>query len=288
MEGTTTTSDLGMEAANRALAAAGVKKEEIDMIFFATLSPDYEFPGTAVFFQAKMDMIGIPAIDVRQQCTGFLHTMAFADQFIRTGYARKVLVVGAEIHSKGLDVSTRGRDLAVLFGDGAGSAVIGATEVNDPRRDPHIFSTHLHMDGRFARELWAQAPSQAYNGPRITHEILDRGEHYPRMNGRTVFMHAVKKMPEAVMEALDKNGMTLDLSEGLFSVVEFQHVKPGKGGAFVRTKLKNVRTGAVLERTFRADEKTAYPSVRDEMSHFLYTLGIDALFTNNPDQFPRQ
>jgi 3-oxoacyl-[acyl-carrier-protein] synthase-3 len=210
VEGSVTTSDLGVEAANRALAAAGVKKEEIDMIFFATLSPDYEFPGTAVFFQAKMEMPGIPAIDVRQQCTGFLHTMAFADQFIRTGFARKVLVVGAEIHSKGLDVSTRGRDLAALFGDAAGSAVIGATEVNDPRRDPHIFSTHIHMDGRFARELWAQAPSQAYDGPRISHEILDRGEHFPRMNGRTVFMHAVKKMPEAVMESLDKNGMTLD------------------------------------------------------------------------------
>jgi 3-oxoacyl-[acyl-carrier-protein] synthase-3 len=210
VEGSTTTSDLGVEAANRALSAAGVKKEEIDMLFFATLSPDYEFPGVGAFFQAKMGLPGIPAIDVRQQCTGFLHAMAFADQFIRTGTARKVLVVGAEVQSKGLDVSTRGRDLAVLFGDGAGAAVIGATGVNDPLRDPHICSTHLHMDGRFARELWAQAPSQAYDGPRISHEILDRGEHYPKMNGRTVFVHAVKKMPEAIMETLEANDRTLE------------------------------------------------------------------------------
>lgn len=115
-------------------------------------------------------------------------------------------MVGAEIHSKGLDLSTRGRDLAVLFGDGAGAVVLEATEVTDPKRDPHVFSTHLHADGPHARELWAQAPSQAYDGPRVTPGILERGEHYPRMNGRVVYVHAVKRMPEAVHEALDANG----------------------------------------------------------------------------------
>jgi 3-oxoacyl-[acyl-carrier-protein] synthase-3 len=202
----TTTSDLGMEAATRALAAAGVDKKDIDMIFFATLSPDYEFPGTGAFFQDKMGMNGTPALDVRQQCSGFLVSLSMADQFIRTGFCDRILVVGAEVHSKGLDVSTRGRDLAVLFGDGAGSVVLEATEVNDPRKDPHILSTHLHMDGKFAKELWAQAPGQAYPHERINHEILDRGEHYPKMNGRTVYMHAVKRMPEAIHEALDANG----------------------------------------------------------------------------------
>ncbi len=208
VEGETATSDLGLEASREALAAAGIEAADLDMIFFATLSPDYEFPGCGVFLQAKLGVPGIPAIDVRQQCTGFLHGVSIADQYIRNGLCRRALVVGAEIHSKGLDVSTRGRDLAVLFGDGAGAVVLEAAEVSDPERDSHIYSTHLHADGRFAKELWAQAPSQAYDGPRISHEILDRGEQYPRMNGRKVFMNAVKLMPEAVRETLAANGKT--------------------------------------------------------------------------------
>jgi len=103
---------------------------------------------------------------------------------VRTGTCRRVLVVGAEIHSKGLDVSTRGRDLAVLFGDGAGAAVVEACEVSDNRRDRHVLSTHLHADGRFAKELWVKAPSQTYEGARLTHAMIDAGEHYPAMNGK--------------------------------------------------------------------------------------------------------
>ena len=125
----TTTSDLGLEAANSAMAAAGITKDDLDMVIFATLSPDHEFPGTACFLQAKLDCPGIPAIDVRQQCSGFVYGMAQADMFIRGGMADTVLLVGAEIHSKGMDISDDGRDVSVLFGDGAGAAVLQATEV---------------------------------------------------------------------------------------------------------------------------------------------------------------
>ncbi len=123
---------------------------------------------------------------------------------------RKILVVGAEVHSKGLDKSTRGRDIAVLFGDGAGAAVIGAVDGTPGPRDSRILSTHLHADGNFARELWLQAPSYAYDHDRITPEVLERGEHFPKMNGKSVFMHAVKRMPEAVIEALAANGLKMD------------------------------------------------------------------------------
>jgi 3-oxoacyl-[acyl-carrier-protein] synthase-3 len=203
------TSDLGLEAATEALAAAGVEREEVDMVILATLSPDHEFPGTACFLQAKLGLPGIPAVDVRQQCTGFVYAVSMADQYLRTGFCRTVLVVGAEVHSKGLDVSTRGRDVSVLFGDGAGAAVLQATDVVDPGSDPHILSTHLHADGRFADQLWLPAPGMAY--PEfISHEMIDQGLHYPQMNGRAVFTHAVQRMGEAIGEALDANGVPLD------------------------------------------------------------------------------
>jgi len=146
-------SGLGVKAAEKALENAGVKKEEIDMIFFATLSPDHEFPGTACFFQGKMDMPGIPAIDVRQQCAGFLYGISIADNFIKNGMAKKVLVVGAEVHSRGLDLNSRSRSVSVLFGDGAGAMVLGQAD----EKDPHILSTHLHSDGKYAKELCRDA-----------------------------------------------------------------------------------------------------------------------------------
>lgn len=208
VDGDTTTSDLAFAAANRAMEDAGVTIGDVDAIFLATLSPDHDFPGTACFLQAKLDRPGIPAIDVRQQCTGFIYATSMADQYIRSGMVGTALVVGAEIHSKGLDVSTRGRDVAVLFGDGAGAIVLESTSVDDAT-DPHVLSTHLYADGTHARELWVQAPSQAYDGPRISGEILARGEHFPVMNGRSVFVHAVKRMPEAINEALDANEMSV-------------------------------------------------------------------------------
>ncbi len=201
------TSDLALIAAARALESASVKKEELDMIILATLSPDHEFPGTACFFQAKLNTPGIPALDVRQQCTGFLYGLSIADQYIRTGTYKKILLVGAETHSKGLDKSTRGRDVAVLFGDGAGAVVLGVCEGPVDKSSSQLLSTHLHADGRFAKELWIPEPGNAHSGDRLTSARLSEGKQYPQMNGKAVFTHAAKRMPEVVMEALAINGL---------------------------------------------------------------------------------
>ncbi len=205
----TTTSDLALEASTRALARAGIAAGDVDLIVVATLSPDHEFPGTACFLQAKLGVPGIPAIDLRQQCTGFIYAVSVATSFIETGRCDRALVVGAEVHSKGLDCTTAGRDVAVLFGDAAGAVVLEACEVGQPA-DPHVLSTHLHADGRFARELWTEAPGFALGGERLTPEMLEARRHFPRMNGKQVFVNAVRRMPDAIREALDANGLALD------------------------------------------------------------------------------
>ncbi len=207
VEGTTTTSDLALEASREALAMAGIEATDLDMIVLATLSPDHEFPGTACFLQAKLGVPEIAALDIRQQCTGFIYALSIADQYLRTGMYERILVVGAEVHSKGLDKTDRGRDITVLFGDGAGAVVLQACTVDDPSRDSHILSTHLHADGRFAKELWLEAPTQTTEGGRITHEMIDEGRIYPYMNGKLVFVHASKRMPESIHEACAANGV---------------------------------------------------------------------------------
>ncbi len=209
-ESSVTTSDLALVAAERALESAGVKKEELDMIVLATISPDHEFPGTACFLQAKLGVPGIPALDVRQQCSGFIYGLSIADQFIKTGMNKKVLVVGAEIHSKGFDRSTEGRDVAVLFGDGAGAVVVGACDGDVQATDSQIYSTHLHADGNFAKELWVAAPGHNLGAHRLTVANVEAKEHFPYMNGKTVFIHASRRMPEAIHEALAKNGKKLE------------------------------------------------------------------------------
>lgn len=214
VEGTITTSDLALEASKRALEKAGVKKEELDMILLATLSPDHDFPGTACFLQAKLGVPGIPAIDVRQQCSGFLYGMSIAEQFINSGKSKKILLVGAEVHSKGLDRTTRGRDVAVLFGDGAGAIVLGAEETSPDSdvflKGPRLFSTHLHADGSFAKELYVRSPSMAYEGSRVHFDEQGQLDFYPQMNGKTVFVNAVKRMPEVLMEALKHNDFKIE------------------------------------------------------------------------------
>jgi len=207
VSGTTTTSDLALEAAQRALTASGVTKDQIDLLILATLSPDHEFPGTACFLQAKLGVPGIPALDVRQQCTGFIYAMSIADQFLKTGMYKRALVVGAEIHSKGMDKTSRGRDVSVLFGDGAGAIVMEGQDGLAKKTDPQIYSTHLHADGTFAKELYVHAPSMTYDGESVTTENLQAGEQYPKMNGKSVFVHAAKRMPEAINEALSANGI---------------------------------------------------------------------------------
>lgn len=197
-------SDLGAEAARRAVANAGMRLEQIQMIVFATLSPDHEFPGTGCFLHRKLGMRPMPVLDIRQQCTGFIYGLSIADLYVRSGLVEYVLVVGAEVHSTGLDRSTRGRDVTVLFGDGAGAAVVGPSD--DPNRG--ILSVHLYADGNYAEELWLDGVSSK-RLPRITAGQLEEGVQYPRMNGRQVFKHAVTRMPEVVLEALTKNGYSL-------------------------------------------------------------------------------
>jgi 3-oxoacyl-[acyl-carrier-protein] synthase III len=206
----TTTSDLALQAAVRALEASGTRKEELEMLILATLSPDHEFPGTACFFQGKLGALGIPALDVRQQCCGFLYGLSIADQFIRTGTYRKILVVGAEIHSKGLQKTTEGRDVAVLFGDGAGAAVLGAEEGEPGPTTSRIISTHLHADGSHARDLWTKSPGMHNRITRLTPEMASTGDIFPKMNGKAVYVHAVRRMPEAILEALKANQLGVE------------------------------------------------------------------------------
>jgi len=193
-------SDLALQASRRALDAAGWKPSDVEAIVYATLSSDHSFPGDGCFLNAKLGIPGVPALDVRNQCTGFLYGLSVADAWIRSGTYRRVLLIGAEVHSTGLDVSTRGRDVAVIFGDGAGAAALEATE--EPGRG--VLSCHLHADGRFAQDLWTDAPGSMYS-PRISKEMIDSGAIYPHMEGQKVFKHAIVKMPEVMREALDRN-----------------------------------------------------------------------------------
>ncbi|HSJ16266.1 MAG TPA: beta-ketoacyl-ACP synthase III [Longimicrobiales bacterium] len=195
-------SDLALEATRIALARADLKPTDLDCIIFATLSPDYFFPGGGVYLQRKLGVPGIPALDVRNQCTGFLYGLSIADAWIRTGQYRRVLLVGAEVHSTGMDWGPNGRDLGVLFGDGAGVAILGPT-AEDGRG---VLSTHLFADGNHAELLWCEADASA-NSPRISHADLDAGKQYPTMKGREVFKNAVTRMPESVRLALETNGL---------------------------------------------------------------------------------
>jgi 3-oxoacyl-[acyl-carrier-protein] synthase-3 len=197
--------EMGAKAATEALARAGVDKSKVDMIVYATLSPDHEFPGTGVFCQRLLGMKEIPVLDIRQQCTGFIYGLAIADNFIRAGQCKHVLVIGSEVHSTGLDVSTRGRDVAVLFGDGAGAALVGVAD--DPAKSS-ILSTHIHADGAEAEILWVEKPGSRFH-PRITAEDLQGTQHYPKMQGRKVFKHAVTRMPQAIMEGMVANNLKL-------------------------------------------------------------------------------
>jgi 3-oxoacyl-[acyl-carrier-protein] synthase-3 len=197
--------DLALPAARDALAAAGVRAEDLDLVLLATLSPDYDCPASAAVLQRHLGIRGMPAFDVRNQCSGFVYALAVGDAFIRSGRARRVLVCGAETHSTGLDLTTAGREVAVIFGDGAGAVVLG------PEPDPQkgILSTHLHSEGRYAEKLVVEAPASRH-WPRLTEEMLDQpgSRLWPRMEGRYVFKHAVTRFPEVVQEALAANGYT--------------------------------------------------------------------------------
>ncbi len=195
---------MGAKAARIAIDRAGLTKDDIDFIVFATLSPDYYFPGCGVQIQDMLDMKTIGALDVRNQCSGFVYAISVADQFIKTGMYKNVLVIGAEYHSNGLDKTTRGRGVTVIFGDGAGACVLSREEDNTKG----ILSTHLHSEGKYADKLIVKSPSIGHWVP----EILDsKGEdisYFPYMDGTFVFKNAVVRFGEVIMEGLTKNSLT--------------------------------------------------------------------------------
>ena len=202
-----TTATMGAKAAKIAIERADINKNDIDLILFATLSPDYYFPGSGVIVQQLLEIPTCPAMDIRNQCSGFIYGLSTADQFIKTGMYKNILIIGSENHSGGLDMTTRGRGVSVIFGDGAGAVVLSRSEDTDKG----ILSTHLHSEGKFAEELALIGPSTN----RWVPEILEADDpndisYYPNMNGQLVFKNAVVRFSEVIMEGLLHNKMTPD------------------------------------------------------------------------------
>ena len=215
-----TTTTMGVEAAKIAIERAGTTAKEIDFIIFATLSPDYYFPGCGVLVQRAMQMKEIGALDIRNQCSGFVYALSIADQFIKTGMYKNILIIGSEKHSFGLDFTTRGRNISVIFGDGAGAVVLQPAE----KEGQGIMSTHLHSDGESAEVLamynpgthanhWVKEKLADYNEAEMadmfmSKDMIDNGQNFPFMDGPAVFKKAIVKFPEVIIEALSANGHT--------------------------------------------------------------------------------
>lgn len=213
-----TTTTMGVEAAKIAIERAGITAKDIDFIIFATLSPDYFFPGCGVLVQRSLGMGEIGALDIRNQCSGFVYGISVADQFIKTGMYKNILLIGSETHSYALDFTTRGRNVSVIFGDGAGAVVLQPTD----NQNQGILSTHLHSDGnegeilsmanpgfhagKFWNEKRPKQPDQPYGGMFITQDLIDKDDLYPNMDGPAVFKKAIVKFPEVIVEALNANG----------------------------------------------------------------------------------
>jgi len=200
------TSDLAAEAARLAIADAGVDPSSIDFIVAATLSPDHYFPGIGVMVQAKLGLGTIGALDVRNQCSGFIYALSAADQYIKAGTYKRVLLVAAEVQSSNLDFTDRGRDMSVLFGDGAGAVILEPGDGDDGRG---ILSTHLYADGNFVSHLWMEKPSSK-DRPTFRTGFFDEGRFFPRMDGRNVFVNACQRMPEAIRAGLEANGLAVE------------------------------------------------------------------------------
>ena len=205
VRGEDTTTTMGVKAAEIAIERSGVAKEDIDFVVFATLSPDYYFPGPGVLVQRDLGLRTVGALDVRNQCSGFVYALSVADQYIKTGMYKNVLVIGSEVHSAGLDMTTRGRGVSVIFGDGAGAAILSREE--DLTKG--ILSTHLHSEGQHAEELIVKAPGM---GGRWVTDILadndpDDESYFPYMNGQFVFKNAVVRFAEVINEGLEANNL---------------------------------------------------------------------------------
>ena len=198
-------SDLAIPATEQALEAAGLKVSDIEFIIFATSTPDFYAPGSGCVLQEKMGFNEIGALDIRVQCSGFIYGLSIAEQYIRTGTFKNILLIGAEVQSTAMNLTDEGRDTAIIFGDGAGAAIISATEENRG-----ILSTHMHSEGKYLKELWLEAPASNAGYPRITGKQLDERKQYLKMNGKEVFRHAVTRFPEVINEALEANSLTTE------------------------------------------------------------------------------
>ncbi|MDY3318411.1 ketoacyl-ACP synthase III [Riemerella anatipestifer] len=205
-----TTAYLGFKAAEKAIKNAGLEAKDIDYIIFATLSPDYYFPGCGVLLQEMLGCNTIGALDVRNQCSGFVYAMSVADAFIKANVYKNILVVGAEIHSFGLDFSDEGRGVSVIFGDGAGAMVLSASNSED---SGDILAVNMHSEGKYAEELAVKFPGTKHGwSDRLLNDTnaITKQELYPYMNGNFVFKHAVTRFPESILEALDKAGKRVE------------------------------------------------------------------------------
>ena len=235
-----TTATMGVKAAKIAIERADIDKNDIDLILFATLSPDYYFPGSGVIVQQHLEIPTCPAMDIRNQCSGFIYALSTADQFIKTGMYKNILIIGSENHSGGLDMTTRGRGVSVIFGDGAGAVVLSRSE--DPNKG--ILSTHLHSEGQFAEELALIGPSTN----RWVPEILEANDptdisYYPNMNGQLVFKNAVVRFSEVIMEGLEQNKMT---SEQIDMLIPHQ---------------ANLRISQFIQRKFGLNDDQVYNNI---------------------------
>ena len=255
-----TTTTLGVKAAEMAIKNAGITKEDIDFIIFATLSPDYYFPGCGVLLQRELGITHteIGALDIRNQCSGFIYGLSVADQFVKTGMYKNVLLVGAEKHSMGLDFSTRGRNVSVIFGDGAGAAIIQPTEAEGKG----VLTTHMHSNGTHAEELTVLSPGahSGYfhedktlfgfedpdhpGGLFATQKMMDEGMMHPYMNGQLVFKNAVVKFVEVINEALTKTGLT---KEDISLLVPHQ---------------ANLRISQFVQKRFGLDDDKVYNNIQ--------------------------
>tara|TARA_B100000427_G_C15425732_1_gene558378 strand:- start:33 stop:1025 length:993 start_codon:yes stop_codon:yes gene_type:complete len=198
------TSDLALVAANNAISNAEIDSKEIDMVIVGTLSSDYFFPGVSAQLQEKLNLNTIGAFDIKAACSAFVYSISIADQYIKTGMAKTILVVGAETQTKLIEKSTEGRDVAVLFGDGAGAAILKRSEDKS-----EILSTHLHSEGKDLKNLWMEAPGTSH-GSWFKENQFDKSKFTPKMNGREVFRNAVTRFPEVINEALDFNNLDIN------------------------------------------------------------------------------
>lgn len=200
------TSVMGVKAAKIAIERANLSKDDIDLIIFATLSPDMYFPGGGVRVQDMLEMSTVPALDVRNQCSGFIYALSVGDQFVKTGMYKNILIIGSENHSGGLDMTTRGRSVSVIFGDGAGAVILSRDERGSAGG---VLSTHLHSDGAHAKELALEGPNTGKWVPELIEENPQEDiPYFPYMNGQFVFKNAVVRFSEVINEGLEANSLT--------------------------------------------------------------------------------